>query len=87
MLPAARARLPDASSISATSVVTVVFPLVPVTATIGARAILPASSTSLTRGARPASAKTGWRAGTPGLTTTRSGISFFFKCSYITGAA
>ena len=35
MLPAARARRPPALSISAIRVVTVVFPLVPVTATSG----------------------------------------------------
>ena len=38
MFPAAIAATPDASSIAATIDVTVVFPLVPVTATIGTRA-------------------------------------------------
>ena len=47
MLPAAVARRPDASSIAAVRLVTVVFPLVPVTATIGTRARSAARSISL----------------------------------------
>ncbi len=45
-----RARTPDASSIAATSVVTVVLPFVPVTATIGTRARSAARSISLRTG-------------------------------------
>ena len=47
MLPAAIVRTPDASSIAAIIVVTVVFPFVPVTATIGTRARSAARSISL----------------------------------------
>ncbi len=47
MFPAATARRPDASSIAAVRLVTVVFPFVPVTATIGAVARSAARSISL----------------------------------------
>ena len=55
MFPAATARRPDASSIAAVRLVTVVFPFVPVTATIGAAARSAARSISL-RTATPARA-------------------------------
>ncbi len=74
MLPAATVRTPDASSIAAIIVVTVVFPFVPVTATIGTRARSAARSISL-RTAMPracAAAMAGWSARTSGLGTTRS---------------
>ena len=59
MLPAATARTPESASICLTNVVTVVLPLVPVTATSGALAQPAATSTSLTTCAWSPSANTG----------------------------
>ena len=73
--PAATARRPDALSISAVSVVTVVLPLVPVTATIGAVGpfagqIDLAADRHAAR--RAAATSAGWSTRTSGLGTTRS---------------
>ncbi len=72
MLPAAIARRPEASSIAAVRLVTVVFPFVPVTATIGTRVRSPARSISLRTGtfAARAAVIAGCDVRTSGLGTT-----------------
>ena len=74
MLPPVKTLSPAASRMPATSRVVVVFPLVPVTATMGVRMKRAASSISLnTSMPRPAaSASSGLSRGTPGLGTTAS---------------
>ena len=73
MLPAATARTPDASSIAVMSVVTVLLPFVPVTATTGTRAAsIPRSITPGNGTRRARAANAGWLGRTPGLGTIRS---------------
>ena len=74
MLPPAKTRSPAASRTAATRRVVVVFPLVPVMATMGVRLKRAASSISLnTSIPRPtASTSSGLSGGTPGLGTTAS---------------
>ena len=76
-LPAATVRIPEASSIAAVASVTVVFPLVPVTATYGTARWEAANSSSLTNGRPVARVSTIGPAdsGMPGLVTTRSTAS------------
>ena len=76
-LPAATDRIPEASSIAAVASVTVVFPLVPVTATYGTARWEAANSSSLTNGSPAARVSTIGPAdsGMPGLVTTRSTAS------------
>ena len=74
MFPATTAVRPDACSIAAINMVTVDFPLVPVTATTGtvARSIPRSTSPRTGTPAAAAAANTGCPGRTPGLGTTRS---------------
>ncbi|CAB4564815.1 unannotated protein [freshwater metagenome] len=74
VLPQAIDRTPEARSIAVTMVVTVVFPSVPVMATIGRESHRSArsNSDSIATPSALASPKIGWDSGIPGLGTTRS---------------
>ncbi len=75
-LPPTKVAKPAALKISPMSVVTVLLPLVPVIATMGARVYQLASSSSLTTGTpRASAASTTRRGGTPGDTTIRSAFA------------